>query len=244
MQDIKINFNKIKKKNDPELINDFLIRISNQPSIEHFDFIDYFISNLKPEIKEKIKINLIYTIGELAKSHKIDVKYINYLIEQYYISDRWIRNEIIVALDKISINFDLSNEIIDFVSKTLNEDYVSIKISAIKLLEKCKVIPKTSYKNIFRTLNMAESETIESISKILDKEIKDENKLFDVLNLTENYKLLNKKSIRIILFNCINNLSNLEIFKNLISKSDWNEKEKNLYLKEINDYERIILKKF
>jgi len=244
MQDIKTNFNKIKKKKDPELINDFLINISNQPSSEHFEYIDYFINNLKPEVIEKIKINLIYSIGELAKIHKIDVKYINYLIEQYFISDRWIRNEIIVALNKISINFELSNEIVDFISKTLNEDYISIKINAIKLLEKCKTIPNTSYKNIFRSLNTAEKEMMEPISKILNKEIKDENKLFDVLNLTENYKVLNKKSIRIILFNCINNLPNLENFKNLISKSEWNEKEKNLFLKEINDYERIIFKKF
>ena len=235
-------FEKIKKSNDPEKINDFLIEISKHPRFEYLSLIDYFIGYLAPKIHEQIKINLIYNLGELGKLEKIDIKFIDYLEKEYYNSDRWIRNEIIVAFRKISMNIDLSENVKEVIGRALNENYTPIKTNALKTLSHISNIPKFLLKNILHILNSSNSELEELSTNILRKSIKDENILVDLLDSFENYKILNKKGIRSILLIYFNSLDSLESFRKLILKSKWDISYKEMFLNEIDDYQRLLLK--
>jgi len=235
-------FEQVKVSSDPEEINDFLIELGKQPRLEYLSFLEYFIENYNPEIHGQIKINLVYDLGEIGKIKIIDVKFIDYLIKEYYNSDRWIRNEIIVALKKISINTNLSEKFLGLVGRALNEDYAPIKTNALKALSYIDNIPKSLLKNILQILNSSNSELEELSTNILRKSIKNENILVDLLNSFENYKILNKKGIRSIILIYFNSVDSLESFRKLISKSKWDIRNKEMFLNEIDDYQRLLLK--
>ena len=235
-------FEQVKVSSDPEEINDFLIELGKQPRLEYLSFLEYFIENCNPEIHGQIKINLVYDLGEIGKIKIIDVKFIDYLIKEYYNSDRWIRNEIIVALKKISINTNLSEKFLGLVGRALNEDYAPIKTNALKALSYIDNIPKSLLKNILQILNSSNSELEELSTNILRKSIKNENILVDLLNSFENYKILNKKGIRLIILIYFNSVDSLESFRKLISKSKWDIRNKEMFLNEIDDYQKLLLK--
>jgi len=83
---------------------------------------------------------------------------------------------------------------------------------------------------------------LELSTNILRKSIKNENTLVDLLNSFENYKILNKKGIRSILLIYFNSLDSLESFRKLILKSKWDISYKEMFLNEIDDYQRLLLK--
>ncbi|MFX0187947.1 MAG: hypothetical protein ACFE8A_09435 [Candidatus Hodarchaeota archaeon] len=236
-------FEKIKKSNDPEKINDFLIEISKHPRPEYLSLIDYFIGNLAPKIHEKTKINLIYNLGELGKLKRMDLKFIDYLMNEYYNSDRWIRNEIIIAFDKISINIHLSEQVIGLIGKALNEDYEPIKTNSLKVLSHVENIPMFTLRNVIQVLNTSTSEIEELSTMILQKAIRNENNLFDLLKFSKTYKNLNKKAIRSVLLINLNSIVSLESFGELVSKSKWESEFKERFLSEISNYENLLLKK-
>ncbi|MFW9898200.1 MAG: hypothetical protein ACFFDO_02950 [Candidatus Thorarchaeota archaeon] len=236
-------FEKIKKSNDPEKINDFLIEISKHPRLEYLSLIDYFIGYLAPKIHEQIKINLIYNLGELGKLERIDIKFIDYLMNEYYNSDRWIRNEIIIAFDKISMSIHLSEQVIGLIAKALNEDYEPIKTNSLKVLLHVENIPKFALKNVIQVLNTSTSEIEELSTIILQKAIRNENNLFDLLKFSETYKNLNKRAIRSLLLINLNSIASLESFRELVSKSNWEGEFKEKFLSEIGNYENLMLKK-
>ncbi|MFX1304802.1 MAG: hypothetical protein ACFE9X_15720, partial [Promethearchaeota archaeon] len=120
---MKNNFKELK---DPEEINDFLIKLSENPNTEDLKRVDYFIDNLDPPIFEKIKLNLIFLLGEIGESTPIEDKYLNFLLETYYTSDRWIRNEIIQAIGKISKKIEITESIIKLIGYAVNDDYTPI----------------------------------------------------------------------------------------------------------------------
>ncbi|MFX1394389.1 MAG: hypothetical protein ACFFAH_12555 [Promethearchaeota archaeon] len=243
MKDIQNWFEKIKKSMDPEEINDFLIEISIDPHFEYIFFINYFIENSTPEIHEHIKINLIFNLGILGQLEKVDNKFIDYLIKEYYNSDRWIRNEIILAFDKISTNINLSEEIIELVGRALNEEYKPIKLNTLKLLYNIENIPKVALKNLIQVLNISNSKIEELSISVLQKSIKDLNDLFNLLNFSETYKILNKKAIRSLLLIYVNSIKRLETLRELIKKSNFDRESKEKFLNEINSYEYLLLKK-
>jgi hypothetical protein len=235
-------FEDIKNSKDSEKINDFLIELGKNPRIEYISFLEYFIENCDPQIIQQIKLNLVYNLGEFGKLEKINKKFVEYLVEEYYNSDRWIRNEIISAFGKITKNFKLSDDIVELIGKALNEDYLPLKVNALNTLTYIENLPNSVLKNIFNVLNSSNSELIDISTNILLKAIKNEDYLFDLLYRNENYKILKKKAIRSLLVIFFKSVTYLESFREKLLRSEMDSDYKEMFFSEINTYERILLK--
>ena len=77
-------FDNLKESNNPVVINDFIIKLSENPNIEHLKYLNHFIETLEPQIFDKIKLNLIFLIGEIGKLSALDMKFHRFLLETYY----------------------------------------------------------------------------------------------------------------------------------------------------------------
>lgn len=236
-------FDDIKKSKNPEVINDFLIKLSKSPSIEYFTIIDYFIDNLDIEILAKIKLNLVFLIGEIANLSKIGNKYLDFLSKTYYSSDRWVRDEIIQAIKKISKITIVKEEIIKLVGYAINDDYLPIRINALKTILDLDNLPLYIWRNIFLVLNSKNPELEEVSATIFDKFLPNFNQLFNSLNHLDNYKILKPNAIRTLLLIYFRAPFNLDSFRKIITTSYWETKYKEMYLKEIDIYEKILLKR-
>ena len=115
MEILKNKFEEIKKAKNPEVINDFLMKLSEDPNIEYLNLLQYFIDNLETQTFEKVKLNIIFLLGEIGKLSTLDFKYLEFLLKAYYKSDRWVRNEIIQAFGKISKNTKLTDDIFKLI---------------------------------------------------------------------------------------------------------------------------------
>ncbi len=242
MENISKSFQKILKSKNPEELNDFLVKLSEDPSDEYLNFIDYLINNLELQILEKIKLNLIFFLGELGKVVSLDQKYLEFLSETYYKSDRWVRREIIQTFYNISKKTKLTKNIIELVGYALNDDYIPIKVNTQKVLLNLDALPKSVLENLFRSLNSKESEMINYSSKIFEKHFKDSKQIFTSLNESGNYMTLKKHGVRTLLLICFKSLINLEALREMILSSNWPDTSKKIYLKEIETYESILLK--
>jgi len=243
MELINQEFDDLKESNNPVIINDFIIKLSENPNVENLKYLQYFIDTLEPQIFDKIKLNLIFLLGELGKLSTLDLKCLHFLLETYYKSDRWVRNEIIKTFRKISINTDLPEEVIKLIGNAINDDYSPIRISALKVLLKLKEIPFSVRRNILQALNIKDTE-LEAISvKIFEKFIPDFHQLFKSLDYSENYQILKSKAIKTILLIYFRFPLDLDSFRQLISTANWESEYKEMYFKEITTFEKIILKR-
>ena len=102
MENLEKEFKKIKDSDNSDEINDFLIKIGKDPQLAFISFLNHFIEHPKKVFYENIKMNLIYDLGQIGRIIDLEDSYIDYLINEYYKSDRWIRNEIILVFNKIS----------------------------------------------------------------------------------------------------------------------------------------------
>jgi hypothetical protein len=236
-------FDSLKESDNPEILNEFLIKLSKSPNIEYFEFIEYLINNVDIKIFEKIKLNLVYLIGEIAKTSLIDRKYLDFLSETYYSSDRWVRDEIIRAIEKISKRNEIGEELIKLIGHGINDDYPPIRIDALKAILNLDKIPVFVYKNIFLALNSRENELERISSEILSKNLSDYRELFNILDISENYKICKSNAIRSLLLTFFQSPFNIEFFRVKILQSNWENEHKKMFLNEINTYEKIILKK-
>ncbi|MFW9827131.1 MAG: hypothetical protein ACFFEY_05855 [Candidatus Thorarchaeota archaeon] len=236
-------FDSLKESNNPEILNEFLIKLSESPNIKYFEFIEYLISKLDNNIFEKIKLNLVYLIGEIAKTSVIDVKYLDFLNNTYYTSDRWVRDEIIQAIEKTSKRNEIGEKLIKLIGYGINDDYLPIRIDALKAILSLDKIPIFVYKNIFLALNSRENELEKISSEILSKNLSDYRELFNILDKAENYKICKSNAIRSLLLTFFQSTFNLEFFRKKILNSNWENEHKKMFLNEINTYEKIILKK-
>ncbi|MFX1389532.1 MAG: hypothetical protein ACFE9Z_05650 [Promethearchaeota archaeon] len=216
--------------------------MSKNPNIEYSEFLDYFIEDLDSSILEKINLNLIFLIGEIGKLATISDKYLDFLIKTYYSSDRWIRDEIIQSIRKISKTTTFGEEITRLVGNGINDDYLPIRINALKTVLNLDEIPQFIYRNVFLALNSKDKELKTACADILKKHLSGYNQLFKLLENLENYKVLKPYAIRSLLLMIFNSPFNLEPFLNNISDSDWEREYKELFIKEIEIYERILLK--
>jgi len=236
----KQEFDDIKESNNPDKINDFLIKLSENPKEQSLKFLDFFINETEEGIYEKIKLNLVYCIGEIGSLTKIEDFYLQKLIDMYYISDRWVRNEIIQAIVKLSKKSNLNENVILLIGNTLNDDYPPIKINALKVLLNLTQVPDFVFINIFRVLNSKDSAVLEGCGRIF-KHL-DMYKLFGLLNQLDNYKILKQRAIRSLLIIQFKSIINLESFREMILSSNWIDSYRLNYLKEIDTFQRIIAK--
>lgn len=243
MELLNNNFEEIKRAKNPEIINDFLIKLGKDPNEDYLKYIEYFMNNLDAQIFDKVKLNLIFLVGAIGKLTKLDERYLTFLIETYYKSDRWIRNEIIQAIGKLSTNSELSDEVIKLVGYAVNDDYTPIKVNALQVILNLKELPLIIRGHIFQALNSKISELEVFCVKILDKFLPDYNQLVNSLDYSDNYKILKPYTIRTLLMVYFLSPLNLEPFRQKISNSNWEIEYKEIFLKEIDTYEKILLKK-
>ena len=240
---INQKFKKIKNSKNPETINDFIISLTKSPLEDHLKFINYFIENLPENLLNKIKINLVYLIGLLSQKVNLEDNYLKFLKKQYYNSDRWIRNEIVKALCEIVKNQKLSDQYMVLISNSLKEDYIPIVINALEALWNCEGLSNIYLKNILIIIDSESSQVVEKARKILKREIKSYNELFELLNNENNYEMLNKTRFRTILLTFFDSIFALEDFKVLIISSDWFETYKKPFIQELETFEKILLNK-
>jgi len=239
---IRNSFKEVKKSENPEKINEFLIKLGKNPKKEYLNFLDYFIKELAEAIYEKIKLNLIYALGEIGNLTPLNDEYLHYLSKIYHKSDRWVRNEIIQAIDKISTNKELNEKTIELIGNALNDEYTVIKINTLKLISNFKNLPDNILKNLIRLMNSKDSEILEGCRRILKRIPQQPVRIFNLLNGSDNYKILKPRGIRSLLLIQFKSIVNTESFREMILNSNWDKTNKENYIKEINTFERILMK--
>jgi hypothetical protein len=236
-------FNRVKNSKDPEEIDDFLIEIGRNPQLNYLSFIEYFIENCDPPLFHKIKLNLIYALGEVAKLKQIPDKFTSFLIREYNGSDRWVRGEVIKTFEKLSYHTVLDESVIKLLGIASNEDYLPISINALHILSKrIPSIPRTILRNILNAFNSSNSDLRELASEVLTKIVKNEEELFEALLHNNNYKILKKNAIRSLLVIYFKSRSSIESFRQKIIESKIESLHKDIILSEIKTYKSILSK--
>lgn len=240
------DFNKLKNEiinlKDSEKINDILIQLSKNITQEVIPIIDFLITELDIDQLNKVNLNLIFLIGELGNIMKLEPRYLDYLVNSYYKSDRWVRNEIIQAIFK-TLKFRTPDKLIlKLIEDGLKEDYEPIQENSLKVLSFYDDIPTETLRLVISMLKTIKSNLIELAVKILNRPFKNEEAIFKFLDHNQNYKILNKERIRIILAEFLPTIHQLENFQKRITDSDWEDEIKTMILQEITTLERIFLK--
>ncbi len=239
------NINEIIKKikdgsNNLRLINEILIDLSKDPNIEHLKVVDYLIENLNKEEGKKININLIYLIGEIGKKIPLTEKHIKYLVETFYNSDRWIRSEVINAIEKNIEIMKSNRHIHQIINIALSDEYEINKINGLKLILELDGLASTVLKSFLIILNNSEPNLIDYINKVLSVQFRDKTILFERLNSNDNYKILTKHGMRTIVQSFIDSVESLKTFRNLIEDSHWDKPYISLFLKEIDIFNHLL----
>ncbi|MFX1324554.1 MAG: hypothetical protein ACFE8N_06335 [Promethearchaeota archaeon] len=242
MRSFKQEFEDVTRSGNSNNINDFLIKLSKNPNKDHLEYLRYLIENSDSQTFYDIVLNLVFVLGEIGNLTSVEDFYLDFLYETYHLSDRWVRDEIIQTITKISNNVKLNENVIRLIGNALNDDFQSIIINALKVLQKFDSLPIYVFKNLFHVLNSKNSEVLEECSKVLDKIYLNSHSLFNVLDQFENYKILKPRGIRALLLIQFDSLIYLESFRAFISSSNWDENYKINYLKEIDTFQRILAK--
>ena len=243
MEDIENILLKIQDNTNPQEINDILIELSKNPNEKTLVIIDYFLDSLNATILNKIKLNLIFLLGAIGSVTVLNRKYLNFLVESYFSSDRWVRNEIIQSFLVILQNHEYNNEIYQIIEQALNEDYAPIKKSALNVLMILKELPEKVVLTLLRILDTNNDEILEMGLKILKRGVQTWDELFELLNISKGYTVLNKFIVRVLILEYFDSISELEAFIEKINSSNWEEEYKILCKTEINSFQRILKKK-
>jgi len=242
MEDIENILLKIQDNTNPQEINDILIKLSKKPSEKTLVIVDYFLDSLNATILNKIKLNLIFLIGAIGSETILNRKYLNFLVESYFNSDRWVRNEIIQSFLVILQNHEYNNEIYQIIERALNEDYAPIKKSALNILMIFKELPEKVVLTLLRVLDTNDEEIVEMGLKILKRSIQTGDDLFEFLNISKGFTILNKSIVRVLILEYFDSISELESFMEKINSSKWEKEYKILCNTEINSFQRILKK--
>lgn len=243
MDEIEKIIIKIRNATNPQEFNNILIELIKKPNIELLAIIDYLLDSIPITMLEKVKLNLIFLLGEIGNISVLNQKYLNFLIESYYNSDRWVRNEIIQAFLQILQYNEYNNEILEILKYALNEDYTPIKKGALNALMLFKVLPKIELKTLLKVLNTDNSEIVEKGILILKKYVQNGNDLFGRLDTSKNYTILSKSIIRTLIIAYFDSKDELESFRENINSSEWEDKYKVLCNTEITSFQNIFMKK-
>ena len=243
MEDIENILLKIQDNTNLQEINDILIELSKNPNEKSLVIVDYYLDSLNATILTKIKLNLIFLLGAIGSVTVLNRKYLNFLVESYFNSDRWVRNEIIQSFLVILQNHEYNNEIYQIIEHALNEDYLPIKKSALSVLMILKELPEKVVLTLLRVLDTNNDEILEMGLKILKRGVQTWDELFELLNNSKGYTILNKFIVRVLILEYFDSISELEAFIEKINSSNWEEEYKILCKTEINSFQRILKKK-
>ncbi|MGQ4876109.1 MAG: hypothetical protein ACP6IY_18745 [Promethearchaeia archaeon] len=243
MKNIDKEFNEIKNYNDFELIDDFLIKIGKNPSQNALKYIRYFIKNLEMPIKKKILINLVWSLGEIGKLYIIDDFFVDFLIDEFFSSDQWIRKEILDAFIKISKQKDLNKfrSIFQIISASLGDVYKPVVLSGLELSALFNNFPEFVNRALLRTLNRNDKEIFKRAQEFFENQY-NIDMIFKILDKEENYKILERQGLRRLLSSICRSAFEAENLKEKIEKSNWSSEYKKIFLEEIETLQKILLK--
>jgi hypothetical protein len=233
-------FKELVKCEDIDLINNYLIEASRQPDKKFLSSINFLIENANKSVLKRIKLNLVFLLGEIGKNEKLNNKYLRFLVNSYFNSDRWIRNEILETFNKLSIENELTDEIGNILAYSLLEEYDPTKYSALSVIKKLEFLPDLILKNLLKILEHSSRGVVESSIIILKLHFESGQAFFNMLNTSENYNILGKNSIRSLLIAYFDSIIDLEAFRKKITDSEWPEKNKTLFYNEIDTYQKIL----
>ena len=91
-------------------------------------------------------------------------------------------------------------------------------------------------------MNSKDSEILEGCRRILKRIPQQPDRIFNLLNRSDNYKILKQRGIRSLLLIQFKSVVNTESFREMISNSSWDDSYKENYKKEIDTFERILVK--
>lgn len=238
-----MELDKIIQIKDPEMVNDYLIELGKNPDEMVLQKIrDIIFLSQKKENFKRIEINLIWLLGELSLHFIIEDDLIEFIINEYYNSDRWIRNEIIIALENIFKEREISNKVIDLLLKALSETYDPIVSNACSFLLNIKIIPKSILQKLIVILKSDNIKLRDQSISVLKTQFNKVKDIFEMLNQQETYNLLDNTSVRAIIQAFLDDLFRLEEFRKLLVNSSWEPNIKQQILSEIDTYQKILIK--
>lgn len=240
MNDHDKNLELYVKTENYNAINEFLIEASKTPHLKNLIDIDYLIASSQDSLLHHFAINLIFLLGEIGKNHFLSHEYIKFLIETYFKSDRWIRNEIILTFSKSIRIDDLFKKILDVIEFALVDDYEPIKISALKVIDLTKKIPERIFPKIIKNLESKNPKIVQKSVKVLKKHIESTDVLYEILLKNNPINLYSKQILRSLLLAFFNEVHLVEEFREKIMKSDLDLAKKESLISEIKTYQRIL----
>jgi len=240
MNDHDKNLELYVKTENYNAINEFLIEASKTPHLKNLIDIDYLIASSQDSLLHHFAINLIFLLGEIGKNHFLSHEYIKFLIETYFKSDRWIRNEIILTFSKSIRIDDLFKKILDVIEFALVDDYEPIKISALKVIDLTKKIPERIFPKIIKNLESKNPKIVQKSVKVLKKHIESTDVLYEILLKNNTINLYSKQILRSLLLAFFNEVHLVEEFREKIMKSDLDLAKKESLISEIKTYQRIL----
>ena len=229
---------------DYSSINDFLIEISRSPKEDDLIFIDTLRNNLDLDLRKNYILNLVYYLGELGMRTILDVKYIIFMNNVYFQSDRWVRNEILSSILKFITKIIPSEDIFIIIRNAISDEYPPIRLNAIKILDQIDIIPEDILIRVILSLKSIDSETIPYSTRVIKKNIKSNQTLFVLLeklnDISPNVELRLIRTLLIILFESV---MELERFREDLLKSNLSEDYKHKFLNEIKIMQKILLER-
>ena len=230
------------KLQDYNSINDFLIEISRTPNEKDLIYIDALIDARELEHGKDYILNLVYYLGELGTNFILDDKYITFLKSVYFQSDRWVRNEILTAISKCADKKELREDILAIIRNAITDDYLPIKLNALKVINQIETLPEDILIRIILCLRSSNSEVISYSSHIIKNNIKSNQILINLLEKSiEESPKVNLTLIRNVLTNLFESVIKLETFREDLSESELSEDFKQKFFNEIQIMQRILL---
>ncbi|TFF96657.1 MAG: hypothetical protein EU544_00150, partial [Promethearchaeota archaeon] len=122
----KDSFDFVKDSIEPDKINDYIVKVGKNLAKDNLSNLLYLWNHSPKELLDDILMNLIWALGEYGEKFSLSKPIIKDIINYYFTSDRWIREEILIALVKISSNNDLPDDVQKILEFSLQDDYPSI----------------------------------------------------------------------------------------------------------------------
>ena len=233
------NFIELKDYNS---INDFLIEISKSPNEKDLTYIDTLMNVRNLELRENYILNLVYYLGELGKRVILDAKYIIFMNNVYFQSDRWVRNEILSSILKFIHKIKPSEDIFNIIINAISDEYQPIKLNAIRILDQIDIFPEDILIRVILSLKSNDSEIIPFSTQVIRKNIKSNQNLIILLEkLKDIDPSVELTLIRNLLTNLYESVMELERFREDLLKSNLSEDYKNKFLNEIKIMQKILL---
>jgi hypothetical protein len=228
---------------DYNSINDFLIESSKSPNAKDLKYIDILLNVPDLEFRKNYILNLVFYLGELGKSTILDEKYVIFMKNIYFQSDRWVRNEILTTILKFMLKTKLNEDIFTIIRNAITDEYLEIKLNAIRIINQVDNIPEDIALRVLLNFGSNNSELISYSSRIIKKNVKSNQILINLLKkLYDINPNLEIGLIRNLLINLFESVLELEHFREDLSESELAERFKQKFLNEIKIMQKILLK--